>query len=398
MATKGVLSVLFRRPGSRVLLGTALALVMVPLVFRGQDMQEPDPQALSQEASEALRQGNAALAVREYRQLLQAHPEMVDARANLAAALVSLGQIDDAIGQYQQALKESPDNSSLRFNLGVTYFRKGDFRQAARQFALLHHEKPGDVRVATLLANCDLHLGQAGQAIELLGPVEKSHPDNLDLERALGMAMARSGRPHEALERVQKVADRGRNAQAYELAAVLYMGLTNFGMARREAEAAIQINPHVSNAYITLAMLDNYSGDQKSAAENYEKALQADPRNLQARIQLGAILYHERKLNDAGRQLHEALVLDPKSFLALYELARVERAQGNLDSAVKDLESCVRENPRWMPPHIELTALYYLLKRPEDGAKEKKIVQQLMAEKERAASAPGVTGPMPPSP
>jgi tetratricopeptide (TPR) repeat protein len=398
MAVKGAVPVSLRLITFQSFRFLALAMVMVTLVLRGQDMQEPDPQTLSREAYESLQNGNAALAVREYRQLLQTHPEIVSARANLATALVSLGRFDEAIAQYQLALKQAPGNPSLRFNLALTYFRKGDFRQAAQGFASIHNTEPGNVRVATLLANCELHLSQAGQAITLLEPLEKTNPDNLDLEWALGMALTRAGRPREALKRVQKVADQGHNAEAYQLAAVLHMGLTDFDTARRDAETAIRINPNASNAYLTLAMLDSFSGDEKGAVEEYERALQANPHNLQARTQLGIIFYNERKLDDARQQFKYALTINPKSFLALYQLARVERAQGNLDAAVKGLQSCVRENPQWLPPHIELAALYYRMNRPEAGAKEKEIVQQLMAETQRRGPAPSTISPLPPSP
>ena len=388
----------FHHPASRFLVLSALATVMVAFVVRGQELRESDAQTLSQEAYEALRRGHPALAAREYRQLLEAHPEIVAARANLAAALVSLGRFDEAIAQYQTALKEEPGNRSLQFDLAIAYFRKGDYLQAAQRFAAIHDREPANVRVATLLANCELHLRQVDQAILLLEPLEEANSDNLDLEWALGMALARAGRPREALTRVEKVATRGHNGEAYQLAAVLHMGLTDFDKARSDAEAAVRINPHASNAYLTLAMLDGYSGDEESAAEEYVKALKANPRNLQARTQLGVIYYNQRKLDDARQQFNEALTLNPKSFLALYELARVERAQGHLDVAVKELESCVREDPRWLPPHVELAALYYLLKRPHEGAKEKAIVQQLMAEKQRHGPGPSVTGSLPPSP
>ncbi|TAM84327.1 MAG: tetratricopeptide repeat protein [Acidobacteria bacterium] len=388
----------FRHLPSRALIASVLATVMVSFALRGQDLREADAQAMSQEAYEALQRGNAALAVREYRQLLEAHPEMVAARANLATALVSLGRFDEAIAQYQMALKEEPDNSSLRFNLALACFRKGDYLQAAQRFGTIHNGEPNNVRIATLLANCELHLRQVAQAIALLKPLEKSHPNNLDLEWILGMALIRAAHPREGLERVQKVADRGYKAEAYELAAVVYMGLTDFDKARSDAEAAIRIDPHASNAYLTLAMLDGYSGDENGAAEEYEKALKANPQNLQARTQLGIIFYNQRKLDDARQQFNEALALNPRSLLTLYELARVERAQEHLGTAVKDLESCVHEDPQWLPPHIELAALYYILKRPQEGAKEKAIVQRLMAEKQQHGPEPSVTGSLPPSP
>lgn len=386
------------RPTARTLVVSVLATVMVSFVLRGQDVREPDARTLAQEAYEALHRGDAVLAVREYRRLLEMHPEMVAARGNLASALVSLGRFDEAIAQYEMALKEDPGNQPLRFNLALTCLRKGDYMQAAQRFAAIHDREPANIHVATLLANCELHLRQVDQAISLLEPLDKANPDNLDLEWALGIALARAGRAREALTRVEKVAERGHNGEAYQLAAVLHMGLTDFDKAQSDAEAAIRINPNASNAYLTLAMLDGYSGDEKGAMEEYEKALKANPRNLQARTQLGIIFYNQRKLDDARHQFNDALALNPKSFLALYELARVERAEGHLDEAVKDLQSCVREDPQWLPPHVELAALFYLLKRPQEGAKEKAIVQQLMAEKQRRGPEKSVMSSLPLSP
>ena len=61
----------------------------------------------------------------------------------------------------------------------------------------------------------------------------------------------------------------------------------------------------------------------------------------------------------------------PTSTMARFELARVERTQGQLDDALKNMEQVVKEEPNWLQPHIELAALYYKMKRPEDGQRER---------------------------
>lgn len=71
----------FHHSALRTLAVSVLAPLMVTLAVHAQEPREPDAQILSQEAYEALKKGNAALAVREYRQLLKAHPEMVADRA-----------------------------------------------------------------------------------------------------------------------------------------------------------------------------------------------------------------------------------------------------------------------------------------------------------------------------
>jgi hypothetical protein len=46
-----------------------------------------------------------------------------------------------------------------------------------------------------------------------------------------------------------------------------------------------------------------------------------------------------------------------------------------------------------MPPHVELAALYYRLKRPEEGAREKQIVDRLAEEQRQRQSKPDINSP-----
>lgn len=340
----------------------------------------PNPQEIFEEARKAQKNGNSALAVKKYQQLIKLHPEVVAAHANLAVVLVSLGRFDEAITQYHIALAEAPQSLPLRLDLGLAYYKKGDFAGAAAQFASLHEAQPDSVRVTTLLANCQVQLGLVTQAIALLKPLEKANADNLDLEWALGTALIRDGQTLEGLKRVQKVAEQGHSAEAYQLAADLYLGLTYFDTARRDAEAVIRLNPKMSKAYVVLGMVQDYAGNMAAGAKEYEKALQVDPNDLQARLRLANDFYSERKLEEARIQINHVLAAAPHSVGALYELALIERSEGNLQAALKNLQTVVRQDPKWLLPHIELVALYYRVNRPADGARERKIVDQLRAE------------------
>ncbi len=356
-----------------------------------------DREQLFRAADEAQQRGDAALAVSKYQDLLQLYPDMPAAHANLGVLLTSLGRYDEAIKQYQLALAKAPRDPTLRFDLGLAYYRKGDYAGAEAELASLHQEDPGDLRVSTLLGNSEVQLGSIDQAIALLDPLEKANPDNLELEWALGMALIRSGKMREGLERVQKVADQGHDAETYQLAANLYLRLSDFDEARDDAQTAIRLNPQMPKAHVVLGMVDDYVGDEKGAQEEFERALHIDPKDVLARVELGLVLCNQRKLDDARRELDRALTEDPHSYYALYLLGRVERAQGNLKAAVKDFESAEREQPQWLQPHIELTALYYLMKRPDDGAREKKIVDQLQDEERQRHADTRVILPQVPS-
>lgn len=355
--------------------------------------QETSPEQLFQEAKEAQQSGNKDLAAKKYQQLLEQHPELVAAHANLGVVLANLGRFDDAIREYEIALAEAPDSPPLRLDLGLAYYKKGDFAAAAAQFAALHKDQPGDVRIATLLGNCEIQLGLAGQALAILQPLENENSDNTDVEWAIGNAFLRAGEGTEALKRIQKVADQKPSPEAYQLAANLNLRLTFFDAARRDAQAVLGLNPNSPSAYMVIAMVDDYSGDAQKAASEYGKAVQLDPKNIQARVQLGAVLVRLRELEPAREQLNKALALDATLSSAWYQLGEVEKSEKHLEAALKDFERAEQEDPQWLAPHIELVALYYRLKRLEDGDREKAIVDQKRADEEKSRAATQVVSP-----
>ena len=345
---------------------------------------------------EAQQRGDAATAVSKYEHLLQLYPSVVAARANLAVELVSLGRFDEAIKQYRTALAQVPDNFDLRLNLGIAYYKKADYSAGADVFRVLSKAQPGNTRIALLLSDCDFHLGHDAEAIAILSPLEETDPQNLALAWALGSALIRAGRAQEGLERVEKVAQQGQSAEAYALAADTYMKLNLYDKARSNADEAKRLNPNLPGLHtLSGTILDSF-GDQDGAALEFQQALAENPKDFEAELRLGSVLYAQRKLDDAKLHVNRALAIEPASSLARYQLARIERAQGQLDAAAGDLEKVVRDDPGWLPPHVELAALYYRLNRAEDGAREKQIVDRITAEEqERQTKTPIITPQLP---
>jgi len=55
----------------------------------------------------------------------------------------------------------------------------------------------------------------------------------------------------------------------------------------------------------------------------------------------------------------------------------------------------VGKDPQWLEPHVELAALYYRLNRPQDGAREKHVVDHL-ANEQRLPSEGRAVNPLNP--
>jgi hypothetical protein len=57
---------------------------------------------------------------------------------------------------------------------------------------------------------------------------------------------------------------------------------------------------------------------------------------------------------------------------------------GKYAEAATTLEELEKADPNWLDPHIELAPIYYKLHRPDDGQRERDIVQQLEATQQKA--------------
>ena len=143
-------------------------------------------------------------------------------------------------------------------------------------------------------------------------------------------------------------------------------------------------------------MIATRLGDYDAAAAAFEKELETNPDDFQAQLHLGGVRFAQRNLDAARTHLERALEIVPDSPVALYDLGRVKSAQGQPEAAVKDLERVVRARPDWIKPHVELSALYYRLKRPEDSEREKRIVDRLADEDRQRLSRANTLSPRTP--
>ena len=361
-------------------------LAVLACVLAPAQAQNPSPQQLFQEAVAAQQRGDDASAVEKYRALLALQPDVPEVMANLGAALSHMGRYEDAIAEYHAALEKRPGDPGLRLNLALAWLKKGDLESAASELRSLAQNEPANARLAALLGGCYFQMGRYGDAIALLEPLEPAHPDDLNIAWVLGSALIRDGQTREGLQRVEKVAAQGNNAEAYLLAGQAWLDLNEFERARAAAAAGLKLNPKLPGALTLSGKAKDRLGDHPAAKADLQAALAASPDDFDAHLTLAAVLRVENNLDEAQRQVDRALKLSPNSALARFELGRIESARGDLQSAARDLEKVVAADSNWLQPHVELAALYARLNRPDDGARERAVAEQLSA---RQASAAG---------
>ena len=102
------------------------ALALLPCLImglaHGQETPTPAPASSAQvyqALSQALRSGNAALALQLAQSRLQTHPQDVQARFTEAAALGELGQTQQALASYERLTQRFPELPEPHNNMAV---------------------------------------------------------------------------------------------------------------------------------------------------------------------------------------------------------------------------------------------------------------------------------------
>jgi len=349
--------------------------------------QESTPDSLLKRAIDEQQRGDYTSAITDYRAVLKARPNDVEAQVNLGAALAHEGKYDDAIQIYRAALPQLKNKNMVILNLALAYYKKGDFEHAREQFVVLHDAQPTNLRSIILLADSDLHLNRNDSALNLLEPIESKYSQNMDFEYVMGSALIRTGRRRDGVARIEKVAQAGPSPDAYLLAGATLLDLNEYDQARKDLEEGLRLNPALPGLYTLTGIARDKTGAIREAEAAFRAALKSDPNDFQANLYLGAILYKRRDLAEARGYLDRALQLKPTDSMARYESAMWKSTSGDYAAAAQQLEQLAKDDPDWLEPHVELAALYYRLHRPEDGARERQIVDKITAKQQ--AQGPG---------
>jgi tetratricopeptide (TPR) repeat protein len=334
------------------------------------------------EALTAQRSGNLRGAIENYRKALALRPASVEARANLAAALSANGQFDEAIKENLRVLAMLPGQTDIRMNLALAYYKKGDWQNAGEQFKKVLAARPKDLTAAMLLGYSEIKLNHAAAAVDLLSPFEPGNENNLDFEFVLAEAEIASSREDEGLPRMEKTAKTTKALDAWVIAGTARLR-REFREASADLDAALAIDPSMPGLNSLAGQARDAIGETESAKAAFELALRQDPQDFAANLYLGTMRVKQRDIEGARPMLELALKLHPEVPQAQYQMAVLNGMTGHNAEAAAALEQLEKQDPDWLDPHIQLASLYYKLHRPEDGQREREIVQRIEAEQQK---------------
>jgi tetratricopeptide (TPR) repeat protein len=362
------------------------ALLTVPsaVVLHGQASRSP--QDLLREAQSLHQAGKLDQAIEDYRLILKDYPDVAQVRSNLGAALASAGRYEEAIVEYNRALKLSA-LPQIRLNLALAYYKANRIALAAENLEKVHADMPNDFRVVMLLADCHLRLDENKKVLELLGPLEASHGDDMAFTYLFGTALVRDGQVERGQVLIERILKNGESAEAWLLIGMTKLLAHDAPGAVEDLQKAVELNPNLISAHAYYARALRETANPEAAKKEFRAELSINPNDFYSNLHLGVLLKEEQRFDEALPYFKHALEVRPGDPGVLYQIAALHLAARNYSDAQKELEALVKDSPDFREAHVALATLYYRLRRKEDGDREQAIVEKMTAEQQARDAA-----------
>ena len=340
----------------------------------------PDFDRLFARAMELHQAGDLLGAIEGYRDALSLAPDRADALSNLGAAYAKLGQFDDAVKQYDAALKSDPSNTQIRLNLALAYYKSARPNEAIPQLKRVLSSDPEARAAYLVLADCYVQTGQDAEAVSLLQPREPMFASDLAYAYLLGTALLRGGNAAAGQRYVDRVFAAGESAEGHLLMGMAHLAQHDYRSAKPELEQAVRLNPKLPTAHSLYGRALLGLGEQPAAENEFRRELALNINDFEANLHLGSIRKSTQKFAEASAYLERAVSIRPKDVTARRLLASLRLQTGKVEEAVAMLEAIEKEAPGLIDVHVQLATGYNRLKRAEDAARQKAIVDKLNAE------------------
>ena len=242
---------------------------------------------------------------------------------NLGVALSRMGNSDQSIRDYLKAIDGDPGEPDFYFNLGYYYWNAKDYASALRYLREVVQLNPQDSEACYLLAQSLQSLKQTDEssrylkmALRLNAKLSTWNPASLPpLERVKSNYDAEAFRElKEALEEIQRQKLKDRTP-ADQVSDHLRQGIEFYRSAQtteamKAFEAALKLDPRLSEAHYYLGLLREGRGEFEAAIREFKTALQiSDTAN--SHLALAHLYYTLDRRPEAEREVAQALAIEP---------------------------------------------------------------------------------------
>jgi tetratricopeptide (TPR) repeat protein len=191
--------------------------------------------------------------------------------------------------------------------------------------------------------------GDLAMAEFMYRQILREEPDYIEVTYLLGLLANQTGRPTEAVERINKYLEvRPDDAQAMSILGLCYFDLKEYVNAVSMFEQALEINPGVVHTMQNLAKAQFKIEDYAAARQTHESVLALLGQDVEAMIGIGLC---NRELGDyeaALGMLEHAIIAEPRRAESHFYYGNVLRDVKDFHSAIDAYGTAITLNPNYL--------------------------------------------------
>ncbi|GLW46485.1 hypothetical protein Stsp02_21470 [Streptomyces sp. NBRC 14336] len=287
--------------------------------------------------------GRAEEALAVVGQVVQQHPESVEAHAYMAQLLGSRDQLVEAFRLLQDALARFGDVPELRATLARALLWAGSEQEALSVVKVLLEERPTDVELRRLKAHILLELDHSEAAIEILSGLLAENQAILDDRLDVIDAVIRMGELQRALNETE-------HALLFAPDSPELIGRRAYILHRLERpeealaaarHATTSDSPDATALYaegLALVRLDR----KREALRPLRRLLRLRPEFLDGRLRLTELLIHQGETDEADGIVADGLRTHGEVVGLLLAQGRIAIHRRDHEAALEPLETAVR--------------------------------------------------------
>lgn len=256
-------------------------------------------------------------ALMAYQHALQVDKTFVDAKYNLAFALLSLKRYKEAIPDFADLLQQNTKDATIYDGLGEAYENSTEANHWTKAMAAY------------------------GKALGL-------EPRNAFYQLRMALALINTGRKTDAVKYLRAATRLDpQNAEAFLHLGDIFIQTARWGDAQEALSRYVVLRPTEPLGWYNLGVAYDFAGKFDDALRAYSEAERLKPKDPAVKNNIGRIYYKRGKLAEAIEQCQQALDIDPDFNDARYNLALVLTAQATQAPGKPDQSKLNQANEQW---------------------------------------------------
>jgi Tfp pilus assembly protein PilF len=336
----------------------------------------PDAQVSRDLLVIALRQQDTVAAARyfaDYSEQLphaQGHITEPQTRAELGAALLHAGLLNEAVTELSAASQASPDSIDVILLLARAHLARKEIGLAGRalEAAVARGLEAGPIYAA--LADVYEMSGHVENAIPAMRLAIERDPRNEQYRFRYGMLLTDTKAPGAAVLRLQESLKIFPNsARLWFALGIAHFADHNAAEAAVDFKHALEADSKFAPALAYIGMTEAEQGQYARAEDYYARALAVDEKLTVAHYLLADAILKETSpdLQRAESHLTRAIELDQLFAPARLALGKLYVRLNRLEDAASQLEQVIALNPNLAEAHYQLGRVYTRLKREREA-------------------------------